>query len=183
ATFNALIHQLPSCDLQAVLSFLHERSVALYEEDEPNMFADPNFLSSLLYPLLCDLMSVMSRTVSLCSVLLHWVQSTTTIVKEQLKEYHSWTNQQGSLHIPWLATTGCSRVHCAVLGLLVRGELLLRAHEILTQVGTPLTLGSLREELVQLKEELALHGLGHSNMKMKMGLFWRHCSTATDLGN
>ncbi|XP_077317739.1 tRNA (32-2'-O)-methyltransferase regulator THADA-like isoform X2 [Lithobates pipiens] len=168
-TFNALIHQLPSCDLRTVLSFLNERSVALYEEDKPNMFADPNFLSSLLHPLLYDLMGVMSRTVSLCSVLLQWVQFTTTIVKEQLRQYHSWKKQHDSLCVSWLAASGCSRVHSAVLGLLIRGELLLRAHEIITQVGTPHTLGALREELVQLKEELALHGLGSSSMKMKMG--------------
>ncbi|XP_018424157.1 PREDICTED: thyroid adenoma-associated protein homolog [Nanorana parkeri] len=180
-TFHALIHHLPTCDLHTVLSSLHDRSLALYEEDEPNMFADPNFLCSLLHPLLYDLMSVMAHT--LHSVLLQWVQSTTTIVREQLRGYHSWTNQHGSLCVSWLAASGCSRVHSAILGLLVRGGLILRAHEVLTQVDTRLTLGSLREELVQLQEELELHGLGHCHMKMKMGLYWRHCPSAADLGS
>ncbi|KAM5191247.1 tRNA (32-2'-O)-methyltransferase regulator THADA-like [Mantella aurantiaca] len=182
-TFLVLINQLHSCDLCTALCSLHERSVALYEEDEPNMFADTNFLSSLLHSFLYDLMNVMSSTVSLCAVLLQWVQSTIIMLKEKLTEYHSWTNQHGSRCVSWLAASGCSRVHSAVSGLLVRGELLLRAHEILNQVGTPITLGSLREELVQLKEELSLHGLGHPTMKIQLGLSWRHCTTATELKN
>ncbi|XP_072271725.1 tRNA (32-2'-O)-methyltransferase regulator THADA-like isoform X2 [Pyxicephalus adspersus] len=163
-TFYALIHQLPSCDLHAALSSFHERSVALYEEDEPNMFADCNFLSSLLHPVLYDIMSVMSCTASLRPVLQQWVQSTTTIVKEQLREYHSRTIQHGSKSASWLAASGCSRVQSAVLGLLLRGDLLLRADEVLAQAGTQLTLGSLKEELLQLKEKLAFHGLGYSSM-------------------
>ncbi|XP_068099030.1 tRNA (32-2'-O)-methyltransferase regulator THADA-like isoform X2 [Hyperolius riggenbachi] len=178
-TFHALIERLPACDVCAVHSSLHDRPDALYEEDEPNMFADLNFFSCLLHPVLDDLMIRMCHADSLRSALLQWVQSTVTLVREQLKEYHSWAKQQGSMSVSWLAACGCSRVNSAVLGLLIRAELLLRAHEVLT--GSVLDLSSIepsiasvRKELSELKKEVSLYSLEHYNIKVKVGLFWKH---------
>ncbi|XP_075072219.1 tRNA (32-2'-O)-methyltransferase regulator THADA-like [Mixophyes fleayi] len=178
-TFHALISRLPPYDLHAALCSFHDRSVTLYEEDEHNTFADPNFLSSLLCLFLFDLMGFMSRSESLCSVVQQWVVPTLIPVKEQIKRCLSWAEEQGSASLLWLTASGCSHVHAAVLGLLIRGELLIRAQEMLTQSGIKLKdlvipPDSLSEELAQLKEELTLHGLGYFNTETKVRLLWRN---------
>ncbi|KAM9330857.1 tRNA (32-2'-O)-methyltransferase regulator THADA-like [Gastrophryne carolinensis] len=184
-TFHGLTHRLPGCDLHAALLSLNGSSFALYEEDEPNMFADHNFLSSLLHPMLHDLIKVMSCTASLDLVLLQWVQSTTSSVNEALRKYCSWTEQHGS--ISCLEASGSPRVHSALIGLLVKGELLLQAHEGLTQnelyiCPLELSQGHLRENLAQLRGEFALQGLGHISMtlRQKVDLFWSHRASLQD---
>ncbi|XP_075688352.1 tRNA (32-2'-O)-methyltransferase regulator THADA-like isoform X2 [Rhinoderma darwinii] len=168
-TFHALIFRLPPYDLHAALSYLHDRSVTLYEEDEPNVFADYNFLSALICPLIQELLGIMAQDSSLCSVVLQWVVSTATPVRKQIQRWHSWVKEQGSRSPLSLKASACSRVHAAVLGLLVRMKLLVKAQELLQESGIQishlrLSSDSLTKELSQIKEELALHILGFSNI-------------------
>ncbi|XP_069817223.1 tRNA (32-2'-O)-methyltransferase regulator THADA-like [Dendropsophus ebraccatus] len=168
-TFHSLICRLPPYDLHAALSSLHDRSMTLYEEDEPNVFADPNFFCKLLCPLIQELLDLMAQDSSLCSVVLQWVESTANPVTEQIQTWHSWVTEQGSISLLLLRASACSRVHAALLGLLVRIKLLLKGQEMLLENGIQITHlklspDSLTKELSQIKEELALHGLGVFNM-------------------
>ncbi|XP_044131476.1 thyroid adenoma-associated protein homolog [Bufo gargarizans] len=179
-TFHSLLFRLPSYDLHAALSSLHDRSMTLYEEDEPNVFADPNFLCNLLCPLIQHLLSLMAQESSLCSVVQHWVASTAIPVKEQIERWHSWVNEQGSVSLLSIRASACPRVHSAVLGLLVRSQLLLKTHEMLLENGIQIAHlkvcpGSLTKELSQLKTELELHGIsGFSNIVTNVRLCRKH---------
>ncbi|XP_063820871.1 tRNA (32-2'-O)-methyltransferase regulator THADA-like isoform X2 [Pseudophryne corroboree] len=178
-TFHSLTLRLPPYNLHSALSTLHDRSVTLYEEDEPNTFADPNFLSSLLCLLLYDLLGFMSRKASLCSVVQQWLLTAMIPVTDQIKRCLSWAKVHGPASVQWLTASGCPRVHAAMLGLLIRAELFLRAQEILAHSGITFTHlewspDSLCEELAQLKEELTLHGLGYFSMETKVELLWRY---------
>ncbi|XP_056387639.1 thyroid adenoma-associated protein homolog isoform X2 [Hyla sarda] len=168
-TFHSLISRLPPCNLHAALSSLNDRSVALYEEDEPNVFADPNFFCKLLCPLIQELLDLMAQESSLCSVVLQWVTTNEIPVREQIQIWHSWVTEQGSISPLLLRASACSHVHTAILGLLVRIELLVKAQEMKQDNGFQITLsGALTKELSQIKEELALHHLGFSNIVTNM---------------
>ncbi|KAG9487459.1 hypothetical protein GDO78_007361 [Eleutherodactylus coqui] len=167
-TFQSLISRIPPYDLHDALCSLCDRSVALYEEDEPNVFNDPNFLCNLLCPLIQELLGLMAREASLCSVVLEWVSSIAIPVGDQIQRWHTWVKEQGPKSILSLRASACSHVHTAVLGLLVRIELLLKAQEILPESAIQvahlkLFPGFLTTELSQMKNELTIYGLGFSN--------------------
>ncbi|KAM3939686.1 tRNA (32-2'-O)-methyltransferase regulator THADA-like [Leptodactylus fuscus] len=168
--FHLLILRLPPYDLYAALSSLHQRSVTLYEEDESNVFADPNFLCNLLCPLIHGLLGLMAKDSSLCSIVLQWVVHTEIPVEEQIQRWHSWVKEHGSISILTLRASASSHVHSAVLGLLVQIQLLLKAQEMLVEHGIQITHlkfspASLTNELSQIKEELELYGfLGFSSI-------------------
>ncbi|XP_075424628.1 tRNA (32-2'-O)-methyltransferase regulator THADA-like isoform X3 [Ascaphus truei] len=164
-TLTALLLRLPPCDLYAALCTLQDRSCSLYEQDEPNAFADHLFISSLLLPLLGALLDSMCYSALLCPAVLQWVARTATLLREQIQRCQHWGREQGAVSPLWLRASGSPRVHAAVLGLLIRGELLLGALETLSSSGVQIAdlgfpAGGLREELGELRGELRLHGLG-----------------------
>ncbi|XP_072000891.1 tRNA (32-2'-O)-methyltransferase regulator THADA-like [Engystomops pustulosus] len=167
-TFCSFTTRLPAYDVHSALSSLLERSVTLYEDDEPNVFADSNFLCNLLCPLIQELIALMAQKSSLCSLILQWVMSLAIPVREQIHKWHSWLKDQGPTSLVMLRALACSNVHAAVLGLLARTKLLLKAQEVLLGSGnliTDFSSDSLSKELSQIKEKLELHGLlGFSNL-------------------
>ncbi|XP_053313334.1 thyroid adenoma-associated protein homolog [Spea bombifrons] len=168
-TFHVLLVRLPPFDLYSALSTLQVRSASLYEEDEPNVFADSFFLSSLLLPVLCALLDLMSTDSSLCSVLLRWVKCTVIPLREQMQQCHHWGQAQGPVSQLRLKASGCPRVQTAILGLLVHGQMLTRALEVLppSQIAhLGLQSGCVEEELAMLKEDLRLYGIGSTFIKI-----------------
>ncbi|XP_077149561.1 tRNA (32-2'-O)-methyltransferase regulator THADA-like [Ranitomeya variabilis] len=167
-TFHSLIFRLPPYDLHAALSSLPDRSMSLYEEDVPNVFSDSNFLCNLLCPVMLELLDLMVQESSLCSVVFQWAECTAIQVREQIQRWHSWEKEQGRISLPSLRASACSHVHAAILGLLVRTNLLFKAQEILLDPGIQITQlkqfpDSLTKEISQIKEELALYRMGFFN--------------------
>ncbi|MEE6528212.1 hypothetical protein FKM82_030290, partial [Ascaphus truei] len=94
-TLTALLLRLPPCDLYAALCTLQDRSCGLYEQDEPNAFADHLFISSLLLPLLGALLDSMCYSALLCPAVLQWVARTATLLREQIQRCQHWGREQG----------------------------------------------------------------------------------------
>ncbi|XP_053555762.1 thyroid adenoma-associated protein homolog [Bombina bombina] len=160
-TFNVLLLRLPPFDLQSALCDFQDRSISLYEQDEPNVFADSMFLSSLLLPVLMHLVGSLSNSTSHHTAVLQWVTITAPVISYQIQHLKSWWKEQGSVSTLWLRAVGCSQVHAAILGLQIRGELLLSALENLSSSGVEiahldLTHDTLREELLKLQSEFRL---------------------------
>ncbi|KAM4708595.1 tRNA (32-2'-O)-methyltransferase regulator THADA-like [Discoglossus pictus] len=172
-TFHALLFRLPPYDLHAALCSLQDRSVSLYEQDDPNVFADSMFLSSLLLPVICAVLGSLCSTPSLRSPVLQWITCTASVIRKQIQFCHIWRQEQGSVSPLWLKASGCPHVNAAVLGLFVRGELLASTLQNLSSVGDEildfdLNPCFLREELSELKGELLLHGLGPSTIQFSL---------------
>ncbi|XP_075177419.1 tRNA (32-2'-O)-methyltransferase regulator THADA-like [Anomaloglossus baeobatrachus] len=184
-TFYSLISRLPPYDLHAALSSLPDRSMSLYEEDVPNVFADLNFLCSLLCPVIQELLDLMAQESLLCSVVLQWAESTAIQVREQIQRWHSWVKEQGCISPSSLRASACSHVHAAVLGLLVQINLVLKAQQILLEPGIQITQlelssGSLLKEISEIKEELALHRLELFNLMTNTSLYRKHLLSIGD---
>eukprot|EP00079_Xenopus_tropicalis_P031944 XP_017945715.1 PREDICTED: thyroid adenoma-associated protein homolog [Xenopus tropicalis] len=160
-SLNALLLRLPPFDVDAALSSLSERSVNLYEEDQPNVFADSRQLTLLLLPQISSIMN----SASLSSAVLPWIASTLAPLRQQIQRCLHWCTEQGSISQLWLKASGCPRLHVAVLGLLVRSELVLKALQTLSKsevlvTNLDISLSCLKDELSELRAQLTLHGIG-----------------------
>uniref|UniRef100_A0A8C5N3X0 DUF2428 domain-containing protein n=1 Tax=Leptobrachium leishanense TaxID=445787 RepID=A0A8C5N3X0_9ANUR len=147
-TFHVLLQRLPPFNLHSVLTTLQERSVSLYEEDEPNVFADPMFISSLLLPTLHFLLSCMDTN----TTVLQWVKEASPAVREQIQLCIHWGQEQGYNSQLGLKAIGCPHVQSAVLGLLVQGQLLIEALRKIT----PAQIAQLGVHSSCLEKELAM---------------------------
>ncbi|XP_041422958.1 thyroid adenoma-associated protein homolog isoform X2 [Xenopus laevis] len=161
-TFISLMLRLPPFDVDAALSSLLERSVSLYEEDQPNVFADSRFLTSILLP---QLSSIINSASLLSSAVLQWVTSTLAPLRQQIQRCLHWCTEQGPFSKLWLKASGCPHVNIAVLGLLVRGKLVLKALQTLSEnevlvAHLDISPSCLKDELSELQAQLTLHGIG-----------------------
>ncbi|KAG8455899.1 hypothetical protein GDO86_001915 [Hymenochirus boettgeri] len=160
-TFSSLILRLPPWDVHAAVTSLLDRSVLLYEEDEPNMFADSRFLSTLLLPLLSCIVKLASTSALLPSVVLGWVTDNAAPLRNQIQRCLCWCREHDTSSLLRVKASGCPHVHTSVLGLLIRGRLMLEAWESFSSTGlTHLDVSCLRKELSELQANFILHGTG-----------------------
>ncbi|KAG5840383.1 hypothetical protein ANANG_G00188220 [Anguilla anguilla] len=158
-TLEALLGQLPRCGLSALLGDVQLTACAsLYEQDEPNVFAEPAVMSERLLPYLLRLAAKVPESPCLADRLLRWARENVADVQENVglcKQLY-----QGETAAPaWLALAVEPRFHRGLCGLFARAGLLLElldAWEELRSLCCPLWL---RAELQQAYQLLYLNGV------------------------
>ncbi|XP_035236256.1 LOW QUALITY PROTEIN: thyroid adenoma-associated protein homolog [Anguilla anguilla] len=158
-TLEALLGQLPQCGLSALLGDVQLTACAsLYEQDEPNVFAEPAVMSERLLPYLLRLAAKVPESPCLADRLLRWARENVADVQENVglcKQLY-----QGETAAPaWLPLAVEPRFHRGLCGLFARAGLLLElldAWEELRSLCCPLWL---RAELQQAYQLLYLNGV------------------------
>ncbi|KAJ8415279.1 hypothetical protein AAFF_G00422590 [Aldrovandia affinis] len=136
-TLRALLCHLPDCDLSASLGDVQRTAcVSLYEQDEPNVFAEPAVMTERLLPYLLRLVGKLPESSRLGDGLARWARENAADVQRNVSlcaRLHrgeapgpSWS---------WLAVLAEPRFHRAVCGLFARAALLLRLLEARDDLG------------------------------------------------
>ncbi|KAJ0041712.1 hypothetical protein NL108_007923, partial [Boleophthalmus pectinirostris] len=124
--FGILLSHLPQTDLRSVqTNATQNRCVALYEQDEANVFAEPSVMCAQVLPYLLQMAEKCSQSPSLGIQLNTWAKETVPHVLEDLqicKELLTGT----MLFITWLTVLIDAHFHSALCGMLTRAALLMR---------------------------------------------------------
>ncbi|XP_044296671.1 thyroid adenoma-associated protein homolog [Varanus komodoensis] len=127
----SLLQHLPATNLADALAELEMKgTVSLYKEDEPNVYAEPAFLSQMLLPFLLQLLHKATTSPTLWESMQCWLTATGPGISAGLQHCRQWWSRDHStaLHLKAL---GCAKVHAAVTTLLVKAVLAIRILETL----------------------------------------------------
>ncbi|KAJ8263673.1 hypothetical protein COCON_G00161300 [Conger conger] len=123
-TLEALLTHLPACDLSALLGDVQQAAcVSLYEQDEPNVFAEPAVMCERLLPRLLTLAGRAPESPRLSGLLRRWARENSADVQRNISLC---SRLQGEAVAPrWLALAVEPRFHRGLCGLFARAGLLL----------------------------------------------------------
>ncbi|KAI1900979.1 hypothetical protein AGOR_G00055410 [Albula goreensis] len=158
-TLETLLCHLPEAELSALLGDVQDAvCVSLYEQDEPNVFAEPAAMSECLLPYLLKLATKYPQSSCLGNHLVRWAGENSADVLKNIglcKQLH-----QGETSAPrWLALLVDPRFHRAASGVFARAGLLLtllETREQLRSLCCPLTL---RTDLQEVYSLFYRHGI------------------------
>ncbi|KAJ8379392.1 hypothetical protein SKAU_G00001700 [Synaphobranchus kaupii] len=158
-TLEALLSHLPQCNLSALLGDVqHTASVSLYEQDEPNVFAEPGVMSERLLPYLLRLAGKVPQSSCLANRLMRWARENSPDVQKNVSictRLH-----RGEVVAPsWLSLLVEPRFHRGLCGLFVRAGLLLRLLHTWEELGSLCCPLRLRAELQQAYQLLYRNGI------------------------
>ncbi|XP_048467637.1 uncharacterized protein si:ch211-225b11.4 [Rhincodon typus] len=177
--FEVLMQYVPAIDVAAILVELRsEKAANLYEEDEPNVFAEPTVFATILLPFLLQIVEKWGSTAACHGWLKAWaIDNHSDIVKNMKQLNQRWI--QGLPLVECFNVLAAANFYPALVGLLVRLNVLF--HHLQTLESVNVDTSDIGGPSCRLQADLEqLHGLitEAGLVPVSMGLAtWRNAIT------
>ncbi|XP_069476045.1 tRNA (32-2'-O)-methyltransferase regulator THADA-like isoform X2 [Ambystoma mexicanum] len=162
-TFPTLLLHLPSADLGEVMEELQaDRATSLYEQDEPNVYAEPAVFSRLLLPFLLQLLEKMAESPRHLQNIECWARESIKPVVSGLQYCQQWWSQDVTFGPYFIKALGSPKVHSALAVLLTKAELLVHTLKVLNDakaVSSVYTSLEISQQLAAVQQLLARNGM------------------------
>ncbi|XP_063171374.1 tRNA (32-2'-O)-methyltransferase regulator THADA-like [Candoia aspera] len=136
STFASLMHHLPMMELHEILELETQGAVSLYQEDEPNVYAEPAIFSQMLLPFLLQLVGNTSTSPKLWEPIQSWLEANGAGIISTIQFCRQWWSQEDS-PCQHLKALSCPKVHSAITTLLVKAVLVVHILEVLETENQP----------------------------------------------